>query len=109
MTSELKDFAERDTGFAQYCEQYQRVSTDPGTLDSYMRWIEDQMREQGMRAAAQHEGMEQGIKQGRDEQSVVIAHKLLEVGDSIEKVASVTGLSVHKLNEIKRQILTTSE
>jgi hypothetical protein len=53
MTPELQTFMNSDKGFQQYCAQYRRVASDPKTQDEYYRWINEQMRQRGMIAAAE--------------------------------------------------------
>ena len=48
MTPELTLFAERNAGFQQYCEQYNRAASSPEIQEEYYRWINEQMRQQGM-------------------------------------------------------------
>jgi hypothetical protein len=49
MTPALQEYAAADSGYTQFCEQYNLVSSDPETQDDYYRWIKDQMRQEGER------------------------------------------------------------
>jgi hypothetical protein len=60
MTPELQAFATHDSGFQQYCQQYDRVAADPATLDEYYRWVNEQMRQAGMWEGAWLQGREEG-------------------------------------------------
>jgi hypothetical protein len=64
MTPELRTFMDNDKGFQQYCAQYHRAAADPETQDEYYRWINEQMRQQSMMAAAEQRGRKAGEEIG---------------------------------------------
>ena len=49
------------------------------------------------------EGLEEGKKEGKKEEKVSIAKNLLTIGISIEVVSESTGLSIEKLEELKKE------
>jgi hypothetical protein len=60
MTPSLQPFMDSDKGFHQYCAQYHRVASDPAVQDEYYRWVNEQMRQQGMMIAAEERGEKRG-------------------------------------------------
>ena len=48
MTPQLQAFAERDTGFQQFCDRYETVSASPETRREYVMWFDEALREEGM-------------------------------------------------------------
>ncbi|MDR1205643.1 MAG: hypothetical protein LBL26_09225, partial [Peptococcaceae bacterium] len=72
MTPELQTFMNNDKGFQQYCAQYHRVASDPIIQDEYYRWLNEQMRQQGMIAAAKKEGEQIGRKAGWSDMITVL-------------------------------------
>ena len=64
MTPDLLLYAEHEPGYAQFCERYDLVASDPDTQNKYFWWYMDQLREEGRRITAVEMGMAQGIAQG---------------------------------------------
>ena len=54
------------------------------------------------RQEAYEDGMEQGIQQGSHQKAIETAKNLLNLGDSLEKVAQVTGLSIEEINNLAK-------
>ena len=54
------------------------------------------------RQEAYEDGMEQGITQGSQQKAIETAKNLLNLGDSLEKVAQVTGLSIEEINNLAK-------
>ena len=54
------------------------------------------------RQEAYEDGMEQGISQGSQQAKIETAKNLLNLGDSLEKVAQVTGLSIVEINNLAK-------
>ncbi|MBQ7906074.1 MAG: hypothetical protein IJ361_10005 [Spirochaetaceae bacterium] len=52
------------------------------------------------RQEAYEDGMEQGITQGSQQAKIETAKNLLNFGDSVEKVAQVTGLSIEEITAL---------
>ena len=48
------------------------------------------------------EGLKEGLKKGAEDKAIEIALKMLENGSDINFIADVTGLSIEKINEIKK-------
>jgi hypothetical protein len=53
MTPQLQAYSKKDAGFRQYCEQYERVSSDPEIREEYYIWVDGLMREAGIKHAAE--------------------------------------------------------
>ena len=49
-------------------------------------------------------GLQQGISQGAYEKAVETARMLLSFGDSIEKIATITGLSLETLQRLEKDL-----
>ncbi|WP_241716064.1 transposase [Sulfoacidibacillus ferrooxidans] len=49
------------------------------------------------------EGREKGLEQGHEEEKRDIARMLLKLGDSVEKISKVTGLSVEVVEQMKNE------
>jgi predicted transposase/invertase (TIGR01784 family) len=92
MTPQLQTFAKKDAGFLQYCERYNRVASNPDVRDEYYRWVDEQMRQDGMRRAALAEGLDKGRAEGRAEARLEDARNFLAMGLSPKQVAQGTGL-----------------
>ena len=50
------------------------------------------------------QGISQGIKQGAYEKAIETARMLLSFGDSIEKIATITGLSLETLQQLSEDL-----
>ena len=50
------------------------------------------------------QGISQGIKQGAYEKAVETAKMLLSFGDSIEKIATITGLSLETIKQLEKDL-----
>ena len=50
------------------------------------------------------QGISQGIKQGAYEKAVETARMLLSFGDSIEKIATITGLSLETIQQLEKDL-----
>jgi hypothetical protein len=64
MTTELRAFEVRDSGFRQFCDRYQLVATDPGTRNEFHKWRRELMRQQGLLDAAFEDGEARGVARG---------------------------------------------
>ena len=52
------------------------------------------------RGEGEEKGIEQGIEQGRLQEKLELAKRLLEMGDGVEKVSKVTGLSLEDIQHL---------
>jgi predicted transposase/invertase (TIGR01784 family) len=104
MTPELQTFAKQDAGFRQFCEQYNRVASDPKTRREYLNWcgqmmidatkesmIRAESRAEG-RAEGITEGIAKGIAKGQREKALEDAKAVLALGHTPEEVAKALGL-----------------
>jgi predicted transposase/invertase (TIGR01784 family) len=94
MSTPLQQFADADAGFRQFCERYKRVAADPKTRNEYYDWIHENMREQGMLAAAREEG--------ELRKSYEVARNFLNMGLTPEQVAKGAGLPLDEVMELTR-------
>jgi len=56
------------------------------------------------REEAYEDGLNKGIKQGAYEKAVETAKMLLSFGDSIEKIATITGLSGETIQQLSKDL-----
>ena len=89
------------------------IKDDRGIEVEFMTLLERDMenREEGFL-----EGMEKGIKkgiekgkaegklEGKEEEKVIVTGKLLERGLSLDEISDITGLTIEKIEEIKKEI-----
>ncbi|MDR1785329.1 MAG: Rpn family recombination-promoting nuclease/putative transposase [Spirochaetaceae bacterium] len=80
MEPKLKPFAEKDAGFKQYRERYDRVTSSRKVRDEYFRWIDEQLHEAGL------------FQGGKLEGKLEAAKNFLAMGLSTEQVVKGTGL-----------------
>ena len=71
-------------------EEYSRLTTD---LKNQLDWQASMVgaKREG-RAEGFSKGLEEGLSKGQAETSLEIARKMKEMGDSIEKIQTITGL-----------------
>ncbi|MDR1532893.1 MAG: hypothetical protein LBS62_12090 [Clostridiales bacterium] len=100
MTPKLTAFAERNAGFRQYCEQYNRAASSPETQDEYYRWVNEQMRQQGMIQGAVKKAEERAERRRTRE----IARSLLSSNMPIADVAKHTGLSEDEIKKLCKDV-----
>ncbi len=50
------------------------------------------------------ENREEGFLEGMENEKVLVTRKLLERGLSLDEIADITGLSIEKIEEIKKEI-----
>jgi predicted transposase/invertase (TIGR01784 family) len=81
MNPELQAFARMDSGYSQFCEQYNLAAADPQTMKDYRNWVLDAMREQGMIEGGRREGREEGKKEERMIWEAVVAKKDAKLAD----------------------------
>ena len=81
LTPELQEYAKTDTGFQQFCDQYQRVADDPDVRKEYFLWYRELMREEGIKEAA----FLNGKMNAKEEYELIINEKnaMLAVQDAL--------------------------
>ena len=52
---------------------------------------------------AENKGYEEGIEDGRKEEKIQIAKKMLKKGNSIEDICDITGLSKEEIEELREE------
>jgi predicted transposase/invertase (TIGR01784 family) len=103
MTPQMQQFETIDTGFRQYCDRYERVATDPATRDEYYRWIDEQIRQQGMMLGAEEKGRKEGHREGRMEEKLEVARSFLAMGLAPEQVSKGVRLPIDEVQKLLRQ------
>ncbi|MBM6726584.1 hypothetical protein H5977_05405 [Megamonas funiformis] len=58
-------------------------------------------RQEGLKEGLE-KGLKKGLKKGAEDKAIEIALKMLENGSDVNFIADVTGLSIEKINEIKK-------
>ena len=92
MTPELQTFARTDSGYHQFCEQYNLAVADPSTLNDYKNWVLDAMREEGMIEGGRREGRREGRKEERKIWETVVADKDALIAELQEKLKAAQNL-----------------
>jgi len=62
-------------------------------IEANIRYAADEGREMG-----RAEGIQLGLKKGKNQEKLLIARKLLQTGIPLSEVAEITGLSVEQLS-----------
>ena len=52
---------------------------------------------------AENKGYEEGIEDGRKEEKIQIAKKMLKKGNSIEDICDITGLSIEEIEKLRKE------
>lgn len=104
MTPELQAYAERDSGFKQFCQQYDHATADPVTRKEYYRWQLDLMREEGVKEAAMLQGRNEGLIEGRNEALMETARRLLGIDTAVDVVLVATGLDEAIVLRLKAEL-----
>jgi predicted transposase/invertase (TIGR01784 family) len=99
MTPQMQQFETWDTGFKQYCDRYDRVAANPATRDEYYRWIDEQIRQQGMILGAE----ERGREEGRMEEKLEVARNLFAMGFTSEQVSKGVRLPIDVVQKLLQQ------
>ena len=100
MIPQLQEYAKEDSGFMQFCNQYEVAAADPQTRKEYFIWYNNRWREAGMYQAATEKGREEGIQIGREENKEEIARNMKAEGIPIETITRLTKLSADKVEEL---------
>ena len=123
MTPALQAYAERDTGFQQFCDRHETISADPQTRRDYVSWFCERLREEGMRDWIEKEAEEKIFaaeqkkfaaeqKQAKAEQKLAKAEKkrkeelltsvrrMKSEGISNEIIARVLPISLDEITEL---------
>ncbi|MDR3295698.1 MAG: hypothetical protein LBT26_07730 [Clostridiales Family XIII bacterium] len=57
MHTELKEFAARDGGFAQFCRRFDRVAADEDARKAYIMWLDESIRQRSIVDSAVEEAV----------------------------------------------------
>jgi predicted transposase/invertase (TIGR01784 family) len=118
MTPELQTFAEKDTGFQQFYDRYETVSSSPQTRREYVSWVNALMREDGIREAGRQACHREGLQEGyaeaeqkriadlaeaekkRKEEMVTAIRTMKAAGVSVDIIASAYPLSEDEIAKL---------
>ena len=82
----LQSYAETDTGYRQFCEQYEYVADDPETRKQYARWHMALMRETGIRETGCIDGRKVGREEGELRRIVQQIHRKKQKSKTREQI-----------------------
>jgi hypothetical protein len=94
MMPALQEYAKKDTGYQQFCEQYQLVSANPETRKEYAMWVNNRMREEGQ------------IEWALQEKTKNIVLNMLQINRPLEEIAKVTDLTLEEVSAIRDKYKT---
>jgi predicted transposase/invertase (TIGR01784 family) len=87
------------TGDKEAIRAYEMRQMALSDYTSEMNYARDVGMKRGMRRGMK-KGIKEGIKEGRADEKLEIARKMKEMGDSIEKIHTITGLSTETIEQI---------
>jgi predicted transposase/invertase (TIGR01784 family) len=87
------------TGDKEAIRAYEMRQMALSDYTSQMNYIRDVGMERGLRRGMK-KGIKEGIKEGRAEEKIEIARKMKEMGDSIEKIQTITGLTIEAIEKL---------
>ena len=100
----LEEIIAMDTTIRMASAKHAFVMQDDEAYETYWMRLKAQMDLSSQLQYAKDEGMaegiEQGITQGRIVEKLEIARRMKEMGDPIEKICVITGLSLEALEEL---------
>ena len=101
---ELKELAKRDREVEKYMKEIEKVNQDP-RFREYMTKEEDQKKIYNTQMSKAFndgitQGISQGFLQGEKENSIEIAKRMLQSGESEEKIQAYTGLSKKEIESL---------
>ena len=82
----LQSYTETDTGYRQFCEQYEYVASDPETRKQYARWRMALMRETGIRETGWIDGRKVGREEGELRRIVQQIHRKKQKSKTREQI-----------------------
>jgi hypothetical protein len=97
MTPPLQEYAQHDAGYQQFCEQYERVSSDQKTRDEYHWWLNAQMSLDGQMQFKFNEGK----MEGKQEERRTIINKLLHSGMDAQIILTSLGITESEWKELQ--------
>ena len=99
MNEALKEFIAHDNGFEQYVERYEEVSGDLQVRIQFAAWTAEMDKLEMMESI----GRTKGIAEGKAEEKLDIAKRMLSNGISPEMVVDYVELPIDQINEIMNQ------
>ena len=91
---ERKVIAEGDELLMEFNEWINKYVNDEETKELLAKWSD---------YIAENKGYEEGIEDGRKEEKIQIAKKMLKKGNSIEDICDITGLSKEEIEELREE------
>jgi predicted transposase/invertase (TIGR01784 family) len=104
----IEEVLEMDRAIQEMQKKIDWIQGDPALLRSYLRYekaASDEItriygaKKEG-REEGKKEGREEGKKEGKREEKIEVAQNLKALGDSSEKIAKVTGLSIEEIAKL---------
>ncbi|MCL5063946.1 MAG: hypothetical protein M1600_02510, partial [Firmicutes bacterium] len=78
------------------------VLGEAGLTEAQRTWIRKELRQVSKMAEELYqEGREEGRQEGKRDQTLAFARKLLALGESVEKVATLTELSLDDVQKLR--------
>ena len=81
----------------------QKARENPTWKREYMDAMMDAVRQQREMREAEEKGLKAGMEQGERKKAVDTARRMLKYGDSVEKIADITGLSVTEIKQLQKE------
>ena len=100
VTPALQAYAEQDTGYRQFCEQYRLVVASPETRKEYALWVDAMMREEGLREGYRQLGREDVMEEAEEK----IQEIRIEAEDKIQEAAEKIQEAAEKIHAIVRNL-----
>ncbi len=72
MVPQLQEYARKDDGYNQFCEQYKLAVADPATRREYFFWLDDRLHETGIWMAGERIGREEERKKAETEKRDIL-------------------------------------
>jgi predicted transposase/invertase (TIGR01784 family) len=98
---ELNELVEMDEDIKKAEEKIEYLSGDPKTVELY------KVRESSLHDSINmiNGAKEEGINIGEDKKAIKVAENLLEMGLTIEQIATASEISVERVREIKKKMM----
>ena len=94
ITEERKIIAEGDELLMEFNEWINKYVNDEETKELLAKWSD---------YIAENKGYEEGIEDGRKDEKIEIAKKMLSKGNNIEDIIDLTGLSIEEIEKLREE------
>ena len=103
---ELEFLAEKGDEFMKKIQKQVEKLNDENYFANFISVEEDERKIRNTYFAnGKEEGEKRGEKRGKENALIETAKNLLKVGDSIQKISEVTGLSITKIKSLQGKLL----